>query len=68
MTDAPLSPDEFAECCRSIVAAYDGDKRHRLFDRLVCLQLERLGYGEGTEIFRRNVDLFHRGGGGAGRK
>lgn len=60
MHDPVMSPDEFAERCRAIVATMAGDPAHRALDALVTEVLTSKGYGEGMRIFVEGVRCAHR--------
>lgn len=54
-----MTPPEFAEACRTIVARHLGDAAHRQLDALVTELLTGLGYGEGMGIFINRVRPYH---------
>lgn len=54
-----LSPDEFTEACKGILANYKGHEAHRMMDALTCELLTALGYGEGVTLFAKGVFDWH---------
>lgn len=58
-----ISPDEFAERCRAIVAESSGHDAHRKLDELTNEVMSDLGYAEGIEIFKTGVAATHTGDG-----
>lgn len=59
MPDAVMTPTEFADRCRQIVATLTGDPAHRALDALVTELLTSKGYGEGMRIFVDGVAAAH---------
>jgi len=59
-TAVPLmTPQQFADRARAIVATMRGHAAHRAIDLLTNDVLRGLGYGEGIEIFEAAVGHWH---------
>ena len=54
-----LSPDQFADACREILAEHSGEEAHHRLDHLVTTLLNNLGYSEGMAIFLAAVGPVH---------
>lgn len=54
-----MTPEEFANEMRAIVAKHSGHEAHRLLDLATNDVLRALGYGEGVDIFEREVAKWH---------
>lgn len=58
-TRTALNAREFTDACKAIVESHSGDQAHLLLDRLVTGHLNNLGFGEGMEIFMKQVGNQH---------
>lgn len=54
-----ISPEQFAEQCRAIVAGAHGHAAHRALDLLTNDVLRQLGFGAGVAIFEAAVADWH---------
>lgn len=54
-----MSPVEFADRCRDIVAKQSGHEAHRSLDLLTNDILREQGFGEGIAIFEAAVANWH---------
>lgn len=54
-----MTPTDFANECRCIVATQRGHVAHRALDLLTNDVLRSLGYGEGIAIFETAVARWH---------
>lgn len=57
-----MTPDQFSDECRRIVADHQGHEAHRKLDLLTNDVLSSLGYSEGIAIFEAAVRDWHQQG------
>lgn len=58
MDNVTMTPEQFDENMRKLLAHYDAEEAHREADNLMCELLRSLGYGEGVQAFLESTRWY----------